>query len=263
MTYLARVRRTAPSGVACCILLASWVTHAKPQVMIDAGHGGSNRGAYGKRIQRYEKRLTLKLAKLIRKSIRKRSSEVAVLLTREHDRYLTLRKRVHMANEARVDAFVSVHLNASEHRDQHGYEAYILSTDAADREALRLASLENTDTDGSLPAVAPSPNKSDIVRILKDMKQRAAHVASLQLARAIHRTLRDARPKAVDRGIKQAPFDVLMGLRMPGVLVEVGFIDHPLEGVQMLGQVAQRRIADAIAKGILDYLASRNVLNKK
>jgi N-acetylmuramoyl-L-alanine amidase len=243
--------------VTILIGLAPAEPHAKgvktPLIVLDPGHGGTNRGAHGMAHGRHEKELTLVLAKRAAKALKKMLPRARVRLTRRQDRYLTLAQRRDLANRWGATVFVSIHLNASRSRSQSGFETYVLSTEASDKEAVRLAHAENG---RDANATRPAPRKGgNVAAILGDLQQRATHARSLALAKSMQRALRAARPKANNRGVRQAPFDVLLGLRMPGVLVEVGFIDHVIEGKQMVDKAVQARIADAIAKGVKRFVA--------
>lgn len=201
------------------------------------------------------------LARRAAKRLRELMPHARVRLTRRRDRYLTLAQRRDLANRWGATVFVSVHLNASRSRSQSGFETYVLSTEASDKEAARLAHAENQRKTprGLREHVAQPPrgapkSDGDVAAILGDLQQRATHMRSLMLAKSMQRALRKARPKAKDRGVRQAPFDVLLGLHMPGVLVEVGFIDHVIEGKQMLNTAVQARVANALADGVRRFL---------
>ncbi|MBW2731614.1 MAG: N-acetylmuramoyl-L-alanine amidase [Deltaproteobacteria bacterium] len=219
-----------------------------PLIVLDPGHGGTNRGAYGATIGQHEKALTLKLARRIAFFLRELKAPARVRLTRNRDRYLTLARRATLANSWSGTLFVSLHFNASQSRTQSGFETYVLNAKASDREASRLAQLENGTRE-------QQPRGRDAVgAILADLEQRAMYARSRRLAKQVQGALRQARPKAADRGVREAPFDVLMGLKMPGVLVEAGFIDHPDESRELNQATTFDAIAQAIAKGITSYL---------
>lgn len=218
-----------------------------PVVVLDPGHGGTNRGAYGAAIGAHEKALTLKLARRVAFHLRQLKAGARVRLTRDRDRYLTLTRRVALANSWRGALFVSLHFNASQSRTQSGFETYVLSAQASDREASRLAQLENS-------GKKRGKKRDTVSAIFADLEQRAMYVRSLRLAKAVHAALRRSRPNAADRGVRQAPFDVLMGLRMPSVLVEAGFIDHPDESRELSQPPTFDAIARSIAEGITRYL---------
>ena len=237
-----------------------------PLLMIDPGHGGSNNGAFGEVIGRYEKELCLSLARRLRDAVRRLHPRIRVQLTRTHDYYLTLAQRVRLANAAGANAFISLHFNASPDRLQRGFETFVLSADATDREALGRAALENHDPDAQQRAtVTASPHAAlpsqeaqgaGLRALLADLSQRQQHLRSHRLATELQSALATARPGAPNRGVRQAPFDVLLGLKMPGVLVELGFLDHLLEGIELAGAPAQRLIADSLAEAIGRFFAT-------
>jgi len=247
------------SALIVVALLASATSQAAPArkiVVIDPGHGGTNTGARGPASNVYEKRLTLKLAKLVAKRLRALRADVDVALTRKVDRYLTLQQRVRMANELDAALFVSLHFNASKSRSQRGFETFVLSSQASDQEAKRIAMRESAYS-------AKKKAHNAIASILADLKQRTSHRVSARLGLAIQHRLQLARGKGNNRGLRQAPFDVLMGLTMPGALVEVGFIDHPVEGKEVIRDATQAQLADAVAQGIIDYLYPQPPRKKK
>jgi N-acetylmuramoyl-L-alanine amidase len=217
------------------VLLGSTTAIAAPfRVVIDAGHGGSNTGAPGLLPGAYEKRVTLAVARALVDELRARGLEV--VMTRDHDEYLTLRERVRRANAADPDCFVSLHTNASGARSRHGVETWVLARDAAEVEARRAASRE----------------KDDVRSMLRELELLDAARASAQLARAVQSEV-VAATGGQDRGVRQYGYDVLAGVTAPAVLVEMGFLDHPIEGAALLDGQQQHRIAAALASGIARF----------
>lgn len=216
---------------------------SQPTVVLDPGHGGSNPGAQGAGGVR-EKQLTLTLANLV--AARLREHGIAVTLTRTNDRTLTLRQRVEIANQLPADVFVSIHANASVTRVQRGYETYVLTAKGVDVDARALRSGATTPRPGIDPETA---------LVLDDLERGAAQWESAELAARMQRSLRDRRGAAGDRGVRQDAHHVLLGATMPAVLVEVGFIDHPLEGKELADPAIQAGIATAIAEAIEEQLA--------
>jgi N-acetylmuramoyl-L-alanine amidase len=215
---------------------------AQPTVVLDPGHGGSNPGAQGAGGR--EKQLTLTLANLV--AARLRQHGIAVTLTRTTDRTLTLRQRVEIANQLPADIFVSIHANASTTRSQRGYETYVLTAKGVDVDARALRSGATTPRPGIDPETA---------LVLDDLERGAAQWESAELAARMQKSLRDRRGAAGDRGVRQDAHHVLLGATMPAVLVEVGFIDHPLEGKELADPAIQAGIATAIAEAIEEQLA--------
>lgn len=239
-------------GIGLCLCWAT-VGLAKepnrpPVIVLDPGHGGSNTGAFGPTLRRHEKHLTLLVVKATAARLRRLLPAARILLTRYTDRYVTLHTRAQRANAAKADVFVSVHFNASESHQLSGFETYVLSREASDREAQRVARAEGASL-GQRGAVDLAPS-----RIVAELSQRGARMQSVRLANTIQRALAQARPKAKNRRVRRAPFDVLMGLHMAGVLVELGFIDHPQESRELNRPDTQAAMASALATAIVEHL---------
>jgi len=208
-------------------------------VVIDPGHGGANLGAPSVVRGVYEKSVTLDLARSVEAELSERG--VQVVLTRQKDEYLLLRQRVRKANEHHADLFVSLHCNATEKHTQRGYETFILTPEALDVDGRALRGREG----------APRPGvDSDTALLLDEVERGAAFPAAADLAMSIQKELRAVRGATGDRGVRQASMHVLLGATMPAVLVEVGFIDHPTEGLQLLDPAVRAQLAKAIAKAI-------------
>ena len=223
------------------LLLASIAT-ASPRVVLDPGHGGSNPGAKG--VTLLEKDLTLTLSNLV--AARLRDRKITVVLTRTADRTLTLRQRVAIADRLPADLFVSIHGNASHTRTQRGYETFVLTPRAIDVDGRALRS------DVTTPRAGIDP---DIGLVLDDIERGASQWEAAELAWRMQRALRARRGPDHDRGVRQDAHHVLLGATMPAVLVEVGFIDHPVEGKELARAEVQAELADAIAEAIVEQLA--------
>jgi len=211
----------------------------RPRVVIDPGHGGSNLGAASAILGRHEKHVTLAVSARLREHLRARGIDVE--LTREHDRTLTLRQRVALANQRAADAFISVHANASTSRTRRGFETFLLTPAGVDVDGRALRADATTPRPGVDAATA---------LILDDVERGAAQWASADLAVAVQRALREVRGAEHDRGVRQDAHHVLLGATMPAVLVEIGFVDHPAEGRELLDPAVQDRIAAALARAI-------------
>ncbi|HSN90218.1 MAG TPA: N-acetylmuramoyl-L-alanine amidase [Anaeromyxobacteraceae bacterium] len=214
------------------------------RVVVDAGHGGHDPGAIGPRRVR-EKDVTLAMAKRLARKLRRDGFEV--VLTRRDDRFLALEERTALANTARGDLFVSIHANAHPGRNRAGVETYFLNV-TDDRYAARLAAREN----GADPDEAG--RGTDLLRILSDLDARAsagssrrlAHVVQREITRAVRSGIGDVR----DLGVKSALFYVLLGARMPAVLVETGFISNRAEERRLASPRYQEEVAEAMARAI-------------
>ncbi len=214
---------------------------ASQLVVIDPGHGGTNAGAKGSGL--HEKEVTLAIATRVAAHLAK--ANIAVELTRTDDRTMTLRQRVAAANARKADLFISIHANASPTRTQRGYETFVLSARGVDVDGRAL----RTDTQEARPGI-----DQDIALVLDDVERGAAQWESADLATRMQRSLKERRGAEGDRGVRQDAHHVLLGATMPAVLVEVGFLDHPIEGKELALPETQDQLAAAIASAITEQL---------
>jgi N-acetylmuramoyl-L-alanine amidase len=236
-----RLATTLVLGLISSFAATSAASPHAPIVVLDPGHGGSNTGTQGAGI--HEKQVTLILAQSVAEKLRARG--ITVELTRTMDRTLTLRQRSTRAVEIPAELFVSIHANASPTRTQRGYETFVLTPHAVDVDARAL----RADTRTTRPDVDP-----EIAAVLDDVERGSSQWESADLAARMQRALRERRGKDGDRGVRQDSQHVLLGATMPAVLVEVGFLDHPIEGKELVDPAVQSRLADAIAQAILEQL---------
>jgi len=213
-------------------------------VAIDAGHGGDNLGCESADGDAHEKDVTLELSLELARELQERLPHARIVLTRDDDETITLAERVAIANEAEADVFVSIHANASPARSQSGFETYVLEARASGHEAARTAQREN-EGGGTVGAAR------DAAGFVAELSLLANRERAIRFALAIQRAQAERFPARVDRGVKQAPFDVLMGTRMPAVLFEAGFLDHPEEGALMRDAEARERMAEGLAEAIV------------
>jgi len=167
-----------------------------------------------------------------------------VFLTRDRDQELGLDERAAIANNYKASLFVSIHANASRARRANGSEVYFLSYQASDDESRRVALAEGA----ALPEAANGA-PGDLALILWDMAQAEHLEESSALASRIEEELTASNGEE-SRGVKQAPFRVLVGAAMPAVLVEVAFISNPEEEKALASAGHQARLAAAIARGV-------------
>ncbi|MGD8377272.1 MAG: N-acetylmuramoyl-L-alanine amidase [Acidobacteriota bacterium] len=218
-------------------------------IVIDPGHGGSEMGARGP-TGLAEKEVVLDIARRVARLLR-RSLGVAVVLTRESDQLIALDERAGIANNRGGDLFVSIHANASRGRSASGAETYYLAREASDPASESVAMAENLSHGGG----DGGPAGDDLSVVLWDMAQSEFRIESAQLAETVQRELNSLLDTR-DRGVKQAPFRVLMGLQMAAVLVEVAFISNPKEETELRTDPFRERIAEAIALGVEEYKRS-------
>lgn len=215
-------------------------------IVIDPGHGGVEIGAQAPD-GFFEKDLTLAISKRLREILRGRGWRVT--LTRDEDTQVAHDDRTAIANQQRADLFLSIHMNAAPVRSATGAETYFLSLKATDERAQLSAERENL----GAPAQA-TPGGNDLDLILWDLAQQSYLKESSRFAEHIQDAMAIA-TGVERRGVKQAPFRVLVGAMMPAVLVEVGFISNPDEANRLRDDGYQIEVASALADGIEAYRA--------
>ena len=212
-------------------------------VVIDPGHGGDDAGAVGPS-GLSEKDVTLDIARRLKARILA-EMDAEVILTRDADATVPLDDRTAIANHQRADLFVCIHANASRRGNARGAETYFLSYQATDDESRAIAAIENN-TLGLEEGVQKDGN---LEMILWDLAQSAFLKESSVLAEIVQENLNDALDIA-NRGIKQAPFRVLMGATMPAILIEVAFITNPEEERRLRDAAFKDRLGSAIFESI-------------
>jgi N-acetylmuramoyl-L-alanine amidase len=212
-------------------------------VVLDPGHGGTENGAAGPG-GLLEKDATLSLVRTIRDTLTRRGYHVVT--TRDSDASVGLDDRAATANSSHADVFLSVHCNASRTPSAHGTEVYYLSLDASDRSAAALA--ENENRTAGTPAASAEGNAAlrDLDLILWDLAQNQHLAASERLAEIIQGDF-NRLLGITSRGVKQAPFKVLIGVNAPAVLVEVAFVTNPDEEKKLASEEFRRQTAETLA----------------
>ena len=217
------------------------------RIVVDAGHGGKDPGAKGYYRDAREKNITLGIAKRLKKKLEAKIG-CEVVMTRSGDKFLTLEERTALANTKDADLFISIHVNAHRNKNAYGTETYFLNL-ATDEEAIRVAAMENATS---------TKNISDLQTILMDLMQNAKINESSRLASYVQTNmvghLKKKYSKVRDKGVKQAPFYVLLGAQMPSILVETSFISNPRECKRLMDPAYQERLCDGIVMGIEKYI---------
>jgi N-acetylmuramoyl-L-alanine amidase len=218
-----------------------------PLIVIDPGHGGQDFGSSGYSKKVYEKDIALQIAGRLAKKIRKKLS-YEVLMTRDSDAYLTLEERTAIANTKNADLFISIHANDSKNQSTYGIETYVLNL-ATDNSEITVAARENATS---------TKNISDLQTILTDIMQNTKIDESSLLASYIQdsscKYLRSRYTHVKSNGVKKAPFYVLLGARMPAVLMETSFISNPRECNRLTSASYQEHLCEGIIKGIQKYV---------
>jgi len=223
------------------------------RIVIDAGHGGHDTGTIGP-TGLMEKDLCLDVALRLGKIIQQRLPSAGVVFTREDDTFIPLERRTEIANEAKADLFISVHANSSQDRQARGIETYYLNfTGSSD--AMEVASREN----------ALSANG---VHDLQDIVTKIARSEKIEESRDLATMIQDSLSKRMEnlnrgernRGVRKAPFVVLIGADMPSVLAEISFLSNPSDEKWLKNPDNRQRVADGLYRGIESYLQSTNSL---
>jgi len=246
---LARVKKMLAAGPAVPLAVqAGLKIHT---VVVDAGHGGKDDGAVGPNGLK-EKNVALSIAKMLGKKLEHYG--LKVIYTRKDDTFVPLEERTAIANTKGADLFISIHCNAFVHPDRTGVSTYYLNI-TSNRYEMRLAARENATSERSV---------SDLRLILADLATKADTDESIHLASRIQEhtvhTLRRHYSRIHDLGVKSALFYVLLGAKMPAVLVETSFISNPREARRLATQRYREKLAEGIFEGIEAFLADRRAV---
>jgi N-acetylmuramoyl-L-alanine amidase len=223
------------------------------RIVIDAGHGGHDTGTIGPH-GLLEKDVCLDVALRLGNLIEQRLPGADVVYTRKDDTFIPLEERTQIANDAKADLFISIHANSSQDPSARGVETYYLNF-ATSTEAMEVAARENANSQESMHDLQDLIKKiarNDKIEESKDLAEdvQDSLTGRLQLVSRSER----------NRGVKKAPFVVLIGANMPSVLAEISFLSNPSDE-RLLRKADQRqRIADGLYRGIAAYLASLNSL---
>jgi N-acetylmuramoyl-L-alanine amidase len=220
---------------------------AETLVVLDPGHGGEDAGAVSN-LGGEEKEITLDIARRVATRLQQRGG-LRVRLTRDRDEFVPLARRTAIANQNEAAVFVSLHVNASAGHDADGLEVYYLDN-TNDEASRKLAEREN--------AVDPGADVDDVSFMLSDLIQSGKMEDSVLLSRKMELALQSrvvAGHKGLrSLGVKKAPFFVLVGAHMPCSLIEMFFIDNPLEGAKLRQESFRELLAVGIAEGIERFL---------
>lgn len=218
------------------------------RIVIDPGHGGKDGGAPGAVKGIVEKAIVLQISLKLKAKIEKNLG-CEVIMTRSTDVYLSLEERMAIANSRNADLFISIHTNAARNASAYGVETYFLNL-ATDEESIRVAAMENATSTRGI---------SDLQNILNDLMQNSKINESSKLAKLVQNNLVGTLKKTYggqikDKGVKQAPFYVLLGATMPSILVETGFLSNGTECKRLMDSAYQDRVCDGIVAGIRAYM---------
>jgi N-acetylmuramoyl-L-alanine amidase len=220
------------------------------RIVIDAGHGGHDSGTLGPGGLE-EKDVVLDVALRLGRLLKQRLG-ADVIYTRSDDTFIPLETRTAIANQAQADLFISIHANSSPDTSARGVEVYYLNfTSSAD--ALEVAARENASSDESIHQLSDLVKKIALQDKINESREFAGDVDS-----SLYTGLDQGNPGLKDRGVKKAPFVVLIGANMPSILAEISFLTNPDDASELRESQYRQRIAEALYRGVSRYVSSLN-----
>jgi N-acetylmuramoyl-L-alanine amidase len=221
------------------------------RIVIDAGHGGHDTGTIGP-TGLMEKDLCLDVALRLGKIIEQRLPGANVIYTRSDDSFVPLEERTNIANQAKADLFISIHANSSRDHAARGIETYYLNLKGS-AEAMEVAARENATAQGGVHELQDLVMKIARTEKIDESKEFAEDIQD-SLSKRIQKSSRPMK----NRGVRKAPFVVLIGADMPSILTEISFLSNPADE-QMLKKPEQRqKVAEGLYQGMVSYLESMN-----
>jgi N-acetylmuramoyl-L-alanine amidase len=216
------------------------------RIVVDAGHGGQDTGTIGP--TGYEEKdlvldVALRLGKLLETKL-----GADVVYTRDDDTFVPLETRTAIANQAQADLFISIHANSSRDRAARGVETYYLNFTSSP-DALEVAARENAVSDKSIHELQDLVKKIALKEKIEESREFAADVD-----KSLAGTLRQKAPAIRDRGVKKAPFIVLIGANMPSILCEISFLSNPTDERNLMRPAYRQKIAEGLYKGVVKYV---------
>lgn len=224
------------------------------RIVIDAGHGGHDTGTIGP-TGLMEKDLCLDVALRLGKLIQQKLPTAEIVYTRSDDTFIPLEERTQIANDAKADLFVSIHANSSPDHAARGVETYYLNLKGS-AEAMEVAARENAVAQGN-------------IHDLEDMVKKIARTEKIDESRELAEDIQDSLSKRLqktakpvkNRGVRKAPFVVLIGADMPSILTEISFLSNPADEQLLKKPEHRQRIAEGVYQGMESYLQSMNSMN--
>jgi N-acetylmuramoyl-L-alanine amidase len=216
------------------------------RIVVDAGHGGHDTGTLGPDGIR-EKDVVLDVALRLGKLLRQRMGS-DVIYTRDDDTFIPLEQRTAIANKAQADLFISVHANSSSDPTARGVETYYLNFTTSP-DALEVAARENAVSDESIHELSGLVKKITLKDKIDESREFAADVET-----SLYAGLERGNPGLRDRGVKKAPFVVLIGANMPSILAEISFLTNPDDATQLRDPEYRQRIAESLYRGVAKYV---------
>ena len=221
------------------------------RIVIDAGHGGHDTGTIGP-TGLMEKDLCLDVALRLGKIIQQKLPGADIVYTRSDDTFIPLEERTHIANEAKADLFISIHANSSPDHGARGVETYYLNLRGSP-EAMAVAARENAVSQESIHDLEDVVKQIARSEKIDESKELAGDVQD-SLSKRIQKTARPVK----NRGVRKAPFVVLIGADMPSILTEISFLSNPSDEQLLKKPEHRQRVAEGLYQGVAAYLESLN-----
>jgi N-acetylmuramoyl-L-alanine amidase len=221
------------------------------RIVIDAGHGGHDTGTIGP-TGLMEKDLCLDVALRLGKIIQQRLPGADIVYTRSDDTFIPLEERTNIANQAKADLFISIHANSSQDHAARGVETYYLNLKGS-AEAMEVASRENASSDQGIHDLEDMVKKIARNEKIDESKEFAEDIQD-SLAKRMQKTSKTVK----DRGVRKAPFVVLIGADMPSILTEISFLSNPADEKLLKQPEYRQRVAEGLYQGVASYLQSLN-----
>ncbi|HEY3973584.1 MAG TPA: N-acetylmuramoyl-L-alanine amidase [Candidatus Sulfotelmatobacter sp.] len=216
------------------------------RIVIDPGHGGHDTGTIGPNGLQ-EKDLVLEVGRRLGKLLESRLG-AEVVYTRKDDTFIPLETRTAIANQQRADLFISIHANSSHDPAARGVETYYLNFTSSP-EALEVAARENAVSEKSIYELQDLVKKIALKEKIEESREFAGDVQE-----SLHSGLAAKSPAIRDRGVKKAPFIVLIGANMPSILAEISFVSNPADEHRLETSEYRQRIAESLYRGIAKYV---------
>ncbi len=223
------------------------------RIVIDPGHGGHDTGTIGP-TGLMEKDLCLDVALRLGKLIARNLPSADIVYTRRDDRFIGLEQRTAIANESRADLFISIHANSSDDPHVRGIETYYLNLNPS-AQAMEVASRENAATQSSVHDL-----QDLVTKIARNDKLEESRDLAADIQEALSSSIQAGSRPERNRGVRKAPFIVLIGADMPSVLAEISFISNPADEQWLKKPENRKRAAEGLYRGIEKYLRSVNSL---
>jgi N-acetylmuramoyl-L-alanine amidase len=222
------------------------------RIIIDPGLGGNNKGAEGCTEGVFAKDINLEISKTL-SSVIQSQLNIEVLLTRQNDKKLSLEKRTEIINDSQSDLLISIQTNSHDNNRAKGIETYFLNIAIDERKLSRWIEKQPAYKDSS----------GELQNIIKDLlinsKISESETIAKHVQKSVCKHLNEIFPEVEDRGIKQAPFYILLGSNIPSIAIFTGFLSNPIDCKMLSSEKFQKELSVGIVKGIIAFINDKNL----